>query len=109
MIRNLLAILILAAIAAPVLGHHSDAADFAPNKKVIDKNGETAMHGAAYKHGPSVVRLLAARGAKIDVWNHPNKYGWTPLRIVEGIPIGMNIAGDDATKAVIQELLASGR
>jgi hypothetical protein len=29
-----------------------------------------------------------------------------PLRITEGIPVGMNIAGDDATRAVIQELLA---
>lgn len=35
MVRNLLAILILAAIAAPVLAHHSEAAEYDPNKKVI--------------------------------------------------------------------------
>jgi len=71
----------------------------------VDKKGETAMHGAAYKHVPSVVRFLAENGAKVEVWNHPNDRGWTPLKIVEGIPIGMNIAGDEATRVVIRELL----
>jgi ankyrin repeat protein len=71
----------------------------------VDKKGETAMHGAAYKHVPSVVRFLAEHGAKVEVWNHPNDRGWTPLKIVEGIPVGMNIAGDEATRVVIRELL----
>jgi ankyrin repeat protein len=71
----------------------------------VDRNGETAMHGAAYKPGPSVARYLADHGAKVEVWNHPNKKGWTPLRITEGIPVGMNIAGDAPTRAVIRELL----
>ena len=71
----------------------------------IDKKGETAMHGAAYKHVPSVVRFLAENGAKVEVWNHPNDRGWTPLKIVEGIPIAMNVAGDEATRIVIRELL----
>ena len=74
----------------------------------VDKNGETAMHGAAYKHVPSVVRYLAEKGAKVEVWNQTNKRGWTPLKIVQGIPIGMNIAGDGPTRAAIEELL-SGR
>jgi len=71
----------------------------------VDKNGETAMHGAAYKHVPSVVRYLSEKGAKVEVWNHANKRGWTPLKIVQGIPIGMNIAGDAPTRAAILELL----
>ena len=45
----------------------------------VDDNGETAMHGAAYKSFPRVVQLLADKGAKIEVWNRKNKYGWTPL------------------------------
>jgi ankyrin repeat protein len=73
----------------------------------VDKNGETAMHGAAYKHVPAVVHFLAEHGAKVDVWNLPNKKGWTPLRITQGIPVGMNIAGDAPTRAAIQELLAA--
>jgi ankyrin repeat protein len=71
----------------------------------VDKNGETAMHGAAYKHVPSVARLLAEQGAKIEVWNRPNRQGWTAYRITEGIPVGMNIAGHAATRAVLRELL----
>jgi uncharacterized protein len=51
---------------------------------VVDDNGETAMHGAAYKSLPRVVELLAGKGAKIEVWNRKNKYGWTPLSIAEG-------------------------
>jgi ankyrin repeat protein len=71
----------------------------------VDKKGETAMHGAAYKHVPSVVKFLAENGAKLEVWNKPNDKGWTPLKIVEGIPIGMNIAGDAPTRAVIRQLM----
>lgn len=45
----------------------------------VDKNGETAMHAAAYKNLPRVVEFLAAHGAKIEVWNQEDKHGWTPL------------------------------
>ena len=51
----------------------------------VDDNGETVMHGAAYKHLPKVVAFLAESGADIDVWNHANSYGSRPLDIVEGI------------------------
>jgi ankyrin repeat protein len=54
----------------------------------VDKGGETAMHGAAYKSFPKVVQLLAVSGAKIDVWNKKNKHGWTPLLIAEGFRPG---------------------
>ena len=50
----------------------------------VDDNGETAMHGAAYKNFPRVVQLLADKGARIEVWNRKNKYGWTPISIAEG-------------------------
>jgi ankyrin repeat protein len=83
------------------------ALELGGNVNAVDKNGETAMHGAAYKHGPSVARFLAEHGAKVEVWNKPNRRGWTPLRITEGIPVGMNIAGHAPTRAVIRELLAS--
>jgi ankyrin repeat protein len=54
----------------------------------VDVNGETAMHGAAYKSLPKMARFLADRGAKVDVWNRKNKYGWTPLLIAEGFRPG---------------------
>ena len=54
----------------------------------VDKNGETAMHGAAYKSLPKMVQLLADKGAKIDLWNRKNRYDWTPLLIAEGFRPG---------------------
>jgi ankyrin repeat protein len=50
----------------------------------VDDNGETATHGAAYKNFPRVVALLAEKGARVDVWNRKDRYGWTPLAIAEG-------------------------
>ena len=35
----------------------------------VNKDGDTAMHGAAYKQFPSVVRYLAERGANVEIWN----------------------------------------
>jgi ankyrin repeat protein len=73
----------------------------------VDDNGETAMHGAAYKHYPSVVLFLHEAGADIDVWNQTNSRGWTPLDIVEGgIHIGMNILSSPSTAAAIHEVMA---
>jgi len=54
----------------------------------VDSNGETAMHAAAYKNLPTVVEFLASKGASPDVWNRPNKHGWTPLTIAEGYRFG---------------------
>src|SRR5262245_62338385 len=56
----------------------------------VDKKGETAMHGAAYKQLPSVVQFLADKGAKIDIWNQKNKSGWTPLRVAEVVNRGLD-------------------
>jgi len=71
----------------------------------VDKNGETAMHGAAYKHAPSVVRFLAQKGARVDIWNQPNKKGWTPLKIADGVQRGMNIVSSAPTAAAIRQVL----
>ena len=49
----------------------------------IDKNGETALHGAVYRGGNiSVIQLLADRGAKLDV---VNAKGWTPVTVADGV------------------------
>jgi hypothetical protein len=71
----------------------------------VDKNGETAMHGAAYKQIPSAVRLLAERGAKVELWNHKNRKGWTPLKITQGIRLGNSIFQSSATEAAVRELM----
>jgi ankyrin repeat protein len=73
----------------------------------VDNSGETVMHGAALKHVPSVVRYLAERGARMDIWNRPNKRGWTPLTIAEGVQRGMNIISSPVTAAAIREVMDS--
>jgi ankyrin repeat protein len=82
------------------------ALDLGNDLDAVDKNGETAMHGAAYKHVPTVVQYLAHRGARQEVWNRPNSKGWTPLKITEGVQRGMNIVSSPATAAVIRQVLA---
>ena len=78
------------------------ALDLGGNLNEVDDNGETVLHGAAYKHLPSVVTFLAAAGADIDVWNQPNSKGWTPLEIVEGVHIGMNVQSNPATATAVR-------
>lgn len=64
------------------------ALDLGNDPNAVDDNGETAMHGAAYKNLPAAVLSLASHGANIDVWNRKNKHGWTPLTIAEGYRFG---------------------
>jgi len=74
----------------------------------VDDNGETAMHGAAYKSLPKVVQLLADKGARIEVWNHKNKYGWTPLLIAEGYRVGNFKPSAETIAALHRVMLAAG-
>ena len=71
----------------------------------VDVMGNTAMHGAAYKHLPSVVAYLNEQGAEISIWNQENEVGHTPLLIAEGIHRGMNIVGSSVTEVAIREIL----
>jgi ankyrin repeat protein len=75
----------------------------------VDTNGETAMHGAAYRNHPRVVQLLADQGAKIEVWNRKNKTGLTPLVIAEGHRPGLNFRPSPPTVAALHRvMLAAG-
>jgi ankyrin repeat protein len=79
------------------------------NINVVDKNGETAMHGAAYRNHPKVVQLLADKGAKIAVWNQKNKTGLTPLVIAEGYRPGLNFRPSPETvEALHRVMIAAG-
>lgn len=75
---------------------------------VVDANGETAMHGAAYKNFPRMVQLLADKGAKIDIWNRKNKHGWTPLMIAEGHRVGNFKPSFETIAALERVMLAAG-
>ena len=74
----------------------------------VDDNGETVMHGAAYKSLPEVVQFLADSGARIDVWNRKNKYGWTPLSIAEGNRVGNFKPSAETIAALHRVMRAAG-
>lgn len=80
------------------------ALDLGNDINAVDNNGETAMHGAAYKNLPGAVEFLAAHGAKIEVWNRKNKQGWTPLIIAQGHRFG-NYKPSPTTVAAIERIL----
>ena len=71
---------------------------------VVDREGDTVMHAAAYKQSPRLVGLLAERGADIDVWNRKNKRGWTPLLIAQGFRYG-NFKPSAETIAALSEVM----
>jgi uncharacterized protein len=73
----------------------------------VDSNGETALHAAAYKNLPKVVKLLVAKGAAIDTWNRPNRFGWTPLAIAAGYRFG-NFKPSPETEAAVREVMIAG-
>jgi ankyrin repeat protein len=78
--------------------------DFGADVNAVDNNGETAMHAAAYKNLPLVVKFLVAKGARIDVWNKEDKFGWTPLAIAVGYRFG-NFKPSPVTEAAIREVM----
>ena len=74
----------------------------------VDNNGETAMHGAAYKNLPKVVEFLASQHANITVWNRKNKFGWTPLTIAQGHRFGNFKPSPDTVAAFERVMTAAG-
>jgi len=84
------------------------ALDLGNDVNAVDNNGETAMHGAAYKNLPGAVDFLAAHGARIDVWNRKNKHGWTPLTIAEGYRFGNFKPSPVTVTAIRRAMTAAG-
>ena len=89
---------------AEVLEALQVALDLGADINAVSRTGETAMHGAAYKNLPKAVQFLAAKGARVSVWNRKNEYGWTPLTIARGYRIG-NFKPSPETVAAIDGLM----
>jgi ankyrin repeat protein len=82
------------------------AIELGNDPNVVDNNGETAMHGAAYKNVADAVRYLASHGANPDVWNQPNKHGWTPLTIAQGYRFGNFKPSPPTVEALLEVMKA---
>ncbi len=82
--------------------------DLGADTNAVDKNGDTAMHGAAYNNYPLVANLLAERGADPQIWKNPNKAGGTPLFIAEGYADRSPQPDARTIDAITQLMLAAG-
>ena len=93
---------------AEVLAAIDVALKLGADVNAVDANGETAMHAAAYKNLPKVVKRLAEKGARIDLWNRPNRFGWTPLAIAVGYRFGNFKPSPETETALREVMIAAG-
>lgn len=70
----------------------------------VDKNGETAMHGPAWRGSNEAVRLLLDAGGALDA---RNKRGWTPLVIAEGVSVNARVQMNLHTAKLLRELMVA--
>lgn len=68
----------------------------------IDDNGETALHGTAYKGFNRVAQYLVDQGAKLDI---RNVLGWTPLTIANGVMYSNFYKSQRQTAALFVKLM----
>ncbi len=72
----------------------------------VDDNGETALHGAAYRSFPKVVEHLLELGISPALLAQKNKLGSTPLQVAQGKRPG-SFKPDQATIAALQAARAN--
>jgi ankyrin repeat protein len=70
----------------------------------VDKNGETALHGPAWRGSNEAVMLLVSAGAKLDV---RNKRGWLPLTIADGVYYNARVMMNLHTAKLLRELMVA--
>jgi ankyrin repeat protein len=70
----------------------------------VDKNGETALHGPAWRGSNEAVTLLVNAGAKLDV---RNKRGWLPLTIADGVYYNARVMMNLHTAKLLRELMVA--
>ncbi len=68
----------------------------------VNLDGETALHGAAYRGTNAVVQYLVDKGAKLDA---KDKRGWTPLVIANGINYTDFYKQQAATAELLRQLM----
>ena len=68
----------------------------------VNAVGDTALHGAAYRGGVDVARLLVARGARLDT---ADSRGLTPLSVATGVYYKMGISAKPETAKFLRTIM----
>jgi ankyrin repeat protein len=81
----------------------------------IDKNGNSALHGAAFRGAPTAAQALVDAGARLDAKNAVTAMkrssgakattGWTPLMVAEGIYINATFKSQAETAVLLRKLM----
>ena len=72
----------------------------------LDKHGETAMHGPAWRGSNEAVMLLLNAGERMDV---RNDRGWLPLTVADGVYYNARVMMNKHTAKLLKEqMLARG-
>jgi ankyrin repeat protein len=82
--------------------------DIGADIDAVDKDGETAMHGAAYKMAPRVAEFLAQRGADVNIWSKKSEKGRTPLSIAQGYRPGNFKPSYETVDMIAKLMIANG-
>lgn len=88
------------------------AAELGGDVNATNDYGYTALHGAAHRGSPDLVRFLVGKGARLDVkltktgggalgW----KEGWTPVMIADGLFYANTFKRQTETAAVLREFM----
>jgi hypothetical protein len=70
---------------------------------MVDKNGDTALHGAAIRGSNELIQLLVDHGANLDV---VNSSGWTPLTIADGVRYTQTLVVAPESATLLRRLMA---
>ena len=60
------------------------------------------------KKAVAMIESAAAKGARIDIWNRKNEFGWTPLTIARGYRFGNFKPSPVTVEAIDTVMLAAG-
>ena len=76
------------------------ALELGADVNAANKDGETALHGAAYRGANAIIEFLVSKGARLDP---KDRYGQTPLSIAQGDPFRLVGRRDKRYRGLVNE------